>query len=141
MEEKWTPPKNNKILNLITNKGIFELNWELRKWMEVLSFNNKKGGGFSTSKLHSDIYITGGTVLDQICESYQRSHRKMSECPPMLEKRSYHRSIQLNNKIYCCGGFNNKGSTELFDPKNSKWIAGPKKEPTFGFGITSVGKS
>ena len=140
MEEKLTPTNMNKpTLNLITNKRIFELNWELKKWMEVLRFDNK-GRGFSASRLHSDIYIAGGSANRKKFESYQRSLGKMSDCPPMMKNRYYHRSIQLNGKIYCCGGYYNNGSTELFDPENSKWIKGPKKEPTYSFGITSVGK-
>ena len=141
MEEKWTPPKTNKItLNLIAAAGIFELNWELKKWMEVLRFDNNKGVGFSASKIHSDICIAGGLQTGKKFEIYQRSLRKMSDCPPMLEDRLHHRSIQMYGKVYCCGGKKNKGPTELFDPENSKWIAGPTKEPTYGFGITSVGK-
>ena len=132
--------ENKTLLNLVTNKGLYELTWDIRKWVKVLRFNNEKGEGFSASKLHSDICIAGGSANEIKFEIYQRSLGKMSDCPPMLEDRLFHRSIQLYGKVYCCGGYYNNGSTELFDPENSKWIKGPKKEPFYGFGISSVGK-
>ena len=77
--------------------------------------------------------IRGQGITNQVWEgniSFEKELRiKWTPCTPMLERRLYHVSVAIGDKIFCIGGENSytrrTKSTEYFSVTTNDWQKGP----------------
>lgn len=82
--------------------------------------------GYSTLN-GNNIFICGGSkygIKFNHCEYYSLEESVWKSLPSMKIRRNTHSVVTLNNKIYVCGGQNER-SVEIFDLGKNSWYDGP----------------
>ena len=127
-------------LNLVTSSNLSLMYRAQKKWTKYFNLEPKLNLGNACAVYYGNIYVSGNCETNQI-QFYDAVACKVCYLPPMLERRTCHRSIQLNSNIFSCGGWRNGGSTEMFDIQNCVWLkSAPMKESKSSFGIAGSGK-
>ena len=95
--------------------------------------------GHQVNVLNDSIIVTGGCNTDEgdyqnkVWEGsisfYPKFHVNWTQLPPMIEKRTFHVAVVINNTLYCLGGykgFDHLRSSEYLSEDKKRWESGPK---------------
>ncbi|XP_076804879.1 kelch-like protein 21 [Clavelina lepadiformis] len=90
------------------------------QWRSLEPFTGNLRGGYATTGLGNDIYVTGGSdgvnVYNRVWR-YNSQVNEWSEVAPMLHAREYHGSVVLNSYIYVVGS----EGCEQYDFLSDRW--------------------
>nr|XP_039254785.1 kelch-like protein 30 [Styela clava] len=108
--------------------------WEIRaNWPE------RKLRGFSVSRFHNNVIVTGGCDFIEMKRYnikrgwiYEVESDKWERLNDMIYSRSFHSSCQVNGELYVVGGaFNTKIDMEVFRHHGQDWTAIKNSAPKF----------
>ena len=114
------------IANNQTNSCI-EFKPKDRKWREI-SGMNKARSYTSCTVFEGRIIVSGGygrfgrrnEILNTV-EAFDYAADSWSYMPNMIERRGYHKSVAIKNKLFVVGGVSNR-SCEVFDSTCNKFV-------------------
>ena len=91
------------------------------KWSQKAETNAVRTNSSSCTVFEGKIVVTGGIYSCYSVEAYDHHKSRWSYLPPMIEKRRWHASVSMGNKLFVIGGKKSL-SCELFSSRSRKFV-------------------